>query len=87
MNDRLQTIYTRKEEFVDPERFERLIEMEEIPVDQQDMTKLMEGLDVRKAVGLDRVAGWILRECAEQFSVPKYDRIKSILNETEVPLG
>lgn len=51
MNNRLQTIFTREEELVESDIDDRFIQMEDILVNQQ-VTKLMEELDVRKVMGL-----------------------------------
>ena len=42
-------------------------------------------MDVKKAMGLDGVSGWTLRECREQSIDPIWDVINSLLAEGKVP--
>ena len=57
----------------------------EIRVEMNEMRKLLEELDVRKAMGPDEVSNWMLRECKEQLVEPIWDVINSSLREGKVP--
>ena len=54
-------------------------------VQKQKINKLLEKLDVRKAMGPDGVSAWTLKECTEQFVEPIWDIINSSLKEGRVP--
>ena len=88
MNESFRTVFNREEEFTEPRREETqggLQEMEEIQVEKGEISKLMERIDVRKAMGPDGVSGWILRECREQLVEPIWEIITSSLKEGRVP--
>lgn len=58
--------------------------MEKIQVEVNEALKIMKEINVRQAMGPESVAGWILKEYAEQLLRPIYI-IKSSLNEGVVP--
>ncbi len=47
---------------------EHVDSLEEIQITVQEVKKIMEGSDVRKALGLDGVSSWILKECSKQLA-------------------
>ena len=46
-------------------------------VQKQDVGRLLENLDVSKAMGPDGVSGWTLKECKEQLIQPIWEVITS----------
>lgn len=48
-----------------------------IVVEENEVLKLVKNLDVWKAIGLDGVVGWILRECQEELVELIHDIIKT----------
>ncbi|MPC09655.1 hypothetical protein E2C01_002271 [Portunus trituberculatus] len=56
--------------FVDPNRTLCCRGLQEIIVHKREIGRLLENLDVRKAMGLDGVSGWPLKECKDQLLEP-----------------
>ena len=52
-------------------------------VQKQDVDRLLG--NVRKAMGLDRVSGWILRECKAQLEQPIWEMTNNSVEEWRVP--
>ena len=61
--------------------------LDEIQVDIQEVKKVMESQDVRKASGPDVVSNWIMKECSKQLAGKTYIIIVSSLKESKVPPG
>ena len=59
--------------------------MQEVSVQREEIDKLLEKLDARKAMGPDGVLNWALKECREQLVEPIWNVINSSLNEGKVP--
>ena len=79
-------MFTREEEkFIKPKREEQNEGLYEVVVERHEIGKMMEELDVRKAMGPDGVSGWILKECREQLMEPIWDIVNSSLKEGKVP--
>ena len=57
----------------------------QVVVQKQDIGRLLESLDIMKAMGLDRVSGQILRECKDQLIQPIWEVITSSTEEGRVP--
>ena len=53
-------------------------------VDKQEISRILEKVDVRKALRPDGVSGWTLRECREQLVDPIWDVINSSLTEGKI---
>ncbi len=58
--------------------------MSGIIVSKEEIYKMMEELDVRKAMGPDGISGLVLKECKKQLIEPIYD-INSSLKSGKVP--
>lgn len=87
MNNSLHSVFITDEDFIEPELIaddDRKIDR--ITFQQEEVLKLMKGLDVRKAVGPDGISGWVLKECAEELVGPIYDIMKRSLEDGELPL-
>ena len=87
MNNSLHSVFITDEDFIEPELItddDRKIDT--ITFQQEEVLKLMKGLDVRKAVGPDGISGWVLKECAEELVGPIYDIMKRSLEDGELPL-
>ena len=61
MNENFSSVFTKEENFMKPNK-EMQQGLKEIVVNKWEVGKLMEELDVRKAMGPDGVAGWTLKE-------------------------
>ena len=85
MNESFRTVFTVEEEFVEPSMEVPRGGMQEIKVQKQEIGKLLEKLDVRKAMGPDGVACWMLKECKDQLIEPIWEVINSSLEEGKVP--
>ena len=85
MNESFKSVFTREEEFEEPNKERRLEGLREIRVEKKEIMKLLEELDVRKAMGPDGVSNWTLRECKDQLVEPIWDVINSSLKEGIVP--
>ncbi|WP_435336435.1 hypothetical protein, partial [Klebsiella pneumoniae] len=85
MNNRLQTVFVEEDEFSEDEREVRNEPMQEVMVDEREVRRLMEGLDIRKSMGPDGVANWVLKECVDQLVSPITDIITSSIKSGVVP--
>ena len=59
--------------------------MQEVSVQRQEIDKLLEKLEARKAMGPDGVSSWTLKECRKQLVEPIWNVINSSLKEGNVP--
>ena len=66
MNESFKSVFTVKGTFIEPNTTEAEGGLKEVVVQKQDVGRLLENLDVRKAMGPDGVSGWTLKECKEQ---------------------
>ena len=71
--------------FTEPNMTEAHEGFKEIVVQKQDVGKLLGSLDVRKAMELDGVSGWTLRECKDQLIQPIWEVITNSIEEGRVP--
>ena len=85
MNESFKTVFTIEEDFEEPSMEVPQGGMHKLEVHKQEIGKKMEKLDVRKAMGPDGVAGWILKECKNQMIEPIWDIINTSLKEGRVP--
>lgn len=51
----------------------------------REMLKVMKCLDVKKAMGADEIAGWVVKEGAEQLGGPVCDILHKSLDDGKVP--
>ncbi len=69
MNNCFQKVFTRESGFQEQNDVEMVrTGLSEINVMVQEVRKLMEDQDIRKATGPDRVSNWILKECSQQLA-------------------
>ena len=85
LNRNFQMVFTRESEFQQLQEERRGTEMMEIEVNQEEIMKLMNDLEERKANGPDKVSGHILKECRHQLIKPVHDIIKCSLETGKVP--
>ena len=85
MNKCFQTVFTNEGEFERPNEDEEGGLLREVVVHKRDIEKLMEGLNVNKAPGLDGVSNWILKECKEQLVDKIYDLLSMSLDKGILP--
>ena len=69
MNESFVTVFTAEDDFTEPNRTLHCQGLQEITVHKEEIGRLLNKLDVRKATGPDgvRVSGWELKECKEQL--------------------
>ena len=84
MNESFKLLYS-EEVFTEPNMIEAHEGFKEVMVQKQDVGRLLENLDVRKAMGPDGVSGWTLKECKEQLVQPVWEVITSSVKEGRVP--
>ena len=85
MNESFKSVFTVEEQFIEPNTTEAEGGLKEVVVQKQDVGRLLENLDVRKAMGPDGVSGWTLKECKEQLVQPIWEVITSSIKEERVP--
>ena len=86
MNDSFQKVFTLEDDFNDQEE----ISMEgstlnEIEVSVDEVKKMLNDLDVRKAHGPDGVSNWVLKECSNELSTRIHSIIDCSLKEGKFP--
>ncbi|MPC34158.1 hypothetical protein E2C01_027539 [Portunus trituberculatus] len=67
MNESFKTVFTDEEDFIEPNRALHCQGLQEIIVHKEEIGRLPENLDVRKAMGQDSVSSWSLKECKDQL--------------------
>ena len=85
MNESFRSVFSDEEEFTNPCNENQQRGIQEVVVKKQEIEKLLEQLDARKAMGPDGVSNWTLKECKEQLVEPIWDIIDSSLREGKVP--
>ena len=65
MNERSKSVFAEEEPFTKPNMTEAHEGFKDVVLQKQDVGRLLGSLDIRKAMGLDGVSGWTLRECKE----------------------
>uniref|UniRef100_A0A0P4VWZ9 Reverse transcriptase domain-containing protein n=1 Tax=Scylla olivacea TaxID=85551 RepID=A0A0P4VWZ9_SCYOL len=80
MNESFQSVFTKETDFMAL----KVVSQNE-GIQKIQIKKMLEELDVRKAMGPDHINGWILKECREQMEEPIWDIINSLLREGKVP--
>lgn len=85
MNKKFQAVFTEESEFERGVEGLEEIGLQDIVVVKKDILDRMSKLDGRKAVGPDRIAGMMLKECRDQLIIPVHDIIVTSLNEGKVP--
>ncbi len=76
LNYKFQQVFTKESKFKNPKESKMNTKMEEVIVNKDEILKIMEELEERKAIGPDGVSGFILKECRNQLVGPIYDIIK-----------
>ena len=85
MNESFRSVFSVEADFTEPYREVQQMGLEKVLVQKQEIGKLMEKLDVRKAMGPDGVSASTLKECREQVEEPIWNVINSLLKEGRVP--
>lgn len=85
INNYFQEIFNRESNFQEQEKKQHVDRIEIIPVSVQQVSKLLEELDIRKAHEPDEVANWILQECSKQLAEKIHDITVRSLTEGKVP--
>ena len=60
MNESFRSVFSVKMDFTEPYSEAQQKEMQEVSVQRQEIDKLLEKLDARKAMGPDGVSSWTL---------------------------
>ncbi|MPC53842.1 hypothetical protein E2C01_047743 [Portunus trituberculatus] len=74
---RASKLFTVEEDFTEPNRTLHCQGLLEIIVHKEDIRRLLDNLDVRKAMVPDGVSGWVLKECENQLLDPIWEMIVS----------
>ena len=85
MNQSFKTVFTTETVLTPPTEDKQLKGLENITVERNEIKKLLEELNTRKAMGPDEINGWILKECKEELEEPIWEIINSSLTEGKVP--
>lgn len=72
LNKRFQQVFTKESQFNEPQDDMINVKMDEVILTKEEIYKIMEELEVRKAIGLDS-PGFTLKECRNQLVGPVYD--------------
>ena len=67
MNESFRSVFSVEMDFTEPCSEIQQRRMQEVSVQRQEIDKLLEKLDARKAMGPDGVSSWTLKECREQL--------------------
>ena len=86
MNESFVTVFTAEDNFTKPNRTLHCQGLQEITVHKEEIGRLLDKMDVRKAMGPDGVSGWVLKEYKEQLLEPIWEIITSSINEGKVPI-
>ncbi|MPC71792.1 hypothetical protein E2C01_066082 [Portunus trituberculatus] len=70
MNESFKTVFTQEKEFTETNRTLRYQGLQEIIVQKEDIGRLLDNFDVRKAMGLDGISGWAVKEFKEELLDP-----------------
>ncbi|MPC74107.1 hypothetical protein E2C01_068453 [Portunus trituberculatus] len=81
MNEIFKSVFNEEGDFMKPNNQMTQEELRKV-VHKHKVSKLLENLDIRKAMGHDGVSGWTLRECREQMVAP----IWHVINSSPPPL-
>ena len=73
MNEGFKPIFSEDKMFKQPNVAETHEGFQEVIVQKQDVGKLLGNLDIRKAMGPDRVSGWTLSECKDHLIQPIWE--------------
>ena len=63
MNQSFKTVFYVEEEFTKPRGEVEVSGLKEVQVKRKEIKKILEKLDIRKAMGLDGVSNLTLKEC------------------------
>ena len=85
MNEQLQSVFVQEDDEVMVTECQRPPTMSNIVFEENEVLEMMKNLDVRKAMGPDEIACWILKECAEQLVKPVYHIINHSLETGRLP--
>ena len=67
------------------EKTEGVEQLSSVSVSKMEVLKKLKELDKRKAMGPDKVSGWVLRECAEELSQPIATLYENSLKQGKIP--
>ena len=59
--------------------------MQEIRINIEEIKEMMKELNERKAIGTDRISGYILKECIQEIAEPVYCITECSLKTGKVP--
>ena len=85
MNQSFKSVFTKETVFAPPEDGKQLKGIDNITVEREEIKKLLEELNTRKAMGPDEINSWVLNECREGLEEPLWEIINSSLKEGKVP--
>ena len=87
LNQFFQSVYTTEPDgdVPDPPTYTINHELHDIEITEQEVNKLLKGLKVNKACGLDEIPAILLFEAADQLTTPVTSIFKKSLEEGQIP--
>ncbi len=75
LNEKFHLVFTKETQFNESKYKTSVKQMQETTVSKEEIYKMIEELDVRKATGSDGIPGFLLKESRKQLTEPLYDNI------------
>lgn len=85
MNEKFLSVFSEESYFVNQPKKEGTDVISDIPVGLEEIQQRLNKLGIRKSVGPDGIAGYILKGCRENLALPILDIVQCSLKEGNVP--
>ena len=85
MNQGFKTVFCVEEAFTEPRGDVGVSGLKEVQVERKEIKIILEKLDIKKAMGLDGVLNWTLKECSKELVESVWDVINTSFMEGIVP--
>ena len=85
MNKCFQGVFTKEKELNNIEPVKRQTILSNIVMNEQKILRMLESLDVRKALGPDGVSNWILKEYRHQLEDKLHNMIMCSVRKGKIP--
>ena len=88
LNNKFKSVFVEDNKFIGEESEQGVYQgprLVTIDINREDVLRRLQELDINKAMGLDQVAGWVLKNCADELSLPVCQLFKRSLEEGYVP--
>ena len=84
-NKQFQSVFTKEQNFNEEAVTENREGLNNIVISTKEIKDILEKLDVRKAMGPDGVANWVLKECSSQLMEVIQNIVNSTLQKGKIP--